>query len=380
MQAITGRDASTGELTRACWDDSGTIARIERLGPGSGEPWLLPGLIDLQVNGYLGHDVNGADVSADSITSIASDLGEAGVTSWVPTIITNSEDGICHALAAVAEARRRDTVIAAAVPFAHVEGPFISDQDGPRGVQDPAFIRPIDAAEVERWTKAGPVGYVTVSPHWPDAGEQITAITALGVAVSIGHTHANTGQIRAAGDAGATLSTHLGNGISATLARHPNAIWSQLADDRLTCGFVGDGHHLPPETLTAMIRAKGPGRAFLVSDATELAGQAPGRYRTPVGGNVELSETGRLSYVGTELLAGAATNLAFNFGFVLAHTPLSMSACLDLTAGTPGKIIERLGGRRCGQLAAGVLADLVLMDDEGRVLQVVQSGRFLDRS
>ncbi|GAA2181211.1 N-acetylglucosamine-6-phosphate deacetylase [Brooklawnia cerclae] len=377
MRLLTGRDPSTGELTRAHWDADGVIVQIERLGTGGGEPWLAPGLIDLQVNGYRGHDVNAADVDAGTIASITSDLAATGVTSWVPTIITNSEDAILRALTAVATARRVDAVVAAAIPFAHVEGPFVSDQDGPRGVQDPAFIRPVDAAEVERWTKAGPVGYVTVSPHWPGSPEQIRAITALGVAVSIGHTHATTEQIRAAVDAGATLSTHLGNGIAATLPRHPNAIWTQLADDRLTCGLVGDGHHLPAETLTAMVRAKGPGRAFLVSDATELAGQAPGRYRTSVGGDVELSESGRLSYVGTELLAGAATDLAFNFGFVLGHTPLSMRACCELACATPGRIVQRLGGRRCGELVTGSLADLVLLDDRGRVLQVVQSGRVL---
>lgn len=376
MATIEGRDPSTGQVLRVHAVDE-RIERIERLGRGDADlPWLVPGLVDLQVNGFVGLDVNADQPTAEAIGQITASLQARGITTWVPTVITGAEEQITARLAAIAEARL-DPQIAAAIPFAHVEGPFISNQDGPRGVHDPAHIRPIDAAEVQRWAQHGPVGYITVSPHGAGSAEQIGAIVTAGVAVALGHTHATTSQLQAAIDAGATLSTHLGNGIFATLARHPNPIWTQLADDRLTCGLIGDGHHLPAETFTAMVRALGPGRAFLVSDAVELAGSAPGRYRTPVGGEVELSHDGRLSYVGTDLLAGAAVGLADCLVWTLRNTPFSLPQVVDLAAITPGRVVADLtaGASRPGRLRPGGRADLCLLDDQGHVVDVVVGGR-----
>lgn len=186
---------------------------------------------------------------------------------------------------------RSRPVVANAIPSAHVEGPFISDQAGARGVHDPSAVRPLDPEEVFRWLLAGPVGIITVSPHGEHAPGQVRRLKSLGVTVAVGHTHASPEEVSAAVDAGATLSTHLGNGIPKTLPRHPNIIWRQLADDRLSVGLIADGHHLPFDTLEVMLRAKGVDRAFLVSDATEIGGRPPGRYSTAVGSLVELGET-----------------------------------------------------------------------------------------
>lgn len=377
-RSIDGRDPATGQVLRVHCTGT-TISRLERLGRTASElPWLVPGLVDLQVNGFAGLDVNADHPGADHIAEITTRLRSRGVTTWVPTVITGSEEQIGARLAAIAEARLAPD-IAAAIPFAHVEGPFISDQDGPRGVHDRDHIRPLDADEVQRWRAHGPVGYLTASPHTPDAADQVTRIVASGVAVALGHTHADPDQLRAAIDAGASLSTHLGNGIQASLPRHPNPIWTQLADDRLTCGLIGDGHHLPAETFTVMVRALGPGRAFLVSDAVELAGSAPGRYRTPVGGEVELSADGRLSYVGTEFLAGAAMGLADCLAWVLTSTGLGLGRAIDLAATTPGRVVERLSGgsHRPGRLHAGGRADLCLIDDGGRVLGALAGGQVV---
>ncbi len=109
--------------------------------------------------------------------------------------------------------------------------------------------------------------------------------------------------------AGATLSTHLGNGIAGMLPRHPNPIWAQLADDRLTATFIADGHHLPADALKAMVRAKGIERSILISDAVALGGMQPGIYDTAVGGAVELSADGRVGSVDSGYLAGAALPL-----------------------------------------------------------------------
>lgn len=373
-RTISGRDVATGAGLRVVVEGA-RVLEVERGGPATG-PWVAPGFVDLQVNGFGGHDVNAEVPEPTAISAITAALAGRGVTTWVPTVITGTEEQITARLDAVTAARKDDPAVAAAVPFVHVEGPFLSSIDGPRGVHDPAAIRPIDADEVHRWTAHGEVGYVTLSPHDDDAPAQIARIVAHGVAVAIGHTHADPARITRAVEAGATLSTHLGNGISAELPRHPNPIWTQLADERLRCGLIGDGHHLPAETFVAMTRALGPERAFLVSDAVELAGAAPGRHRTTVGGEVLLTADGRLSYPDTGYLAGSAMSLADCVRWVTA-TPLGLATAVRMATELPGRIVGDLTGGvfDAGRLAAGSPADIVILDDEGRVVETIAGGR-----
>lgn len=375
---VEGLDPATGDLLRLSVSQ-GRIAAIDRAADRPDDvPFLAPGLIDLQVNGYAGHDVNDEVPAPETVAAITEALAGAGVTTWVPTVVTAAEESICAAIAAVAQAREADPLVRAAIPFVHVEGPFLSELPGPRGVHSPDAIRPIDAAEVERWRTFGPVGYVTVSPHWPDSAREIARIRQGGTVVALGHTHADDAMIRAAVDAGAELSTHLGNGIFADLPRHPNPIWTQLAEDRLTCGFIADGHHLPADTLRAMLRAKGLHRSFLVSDAVELAGSPPGTYQTAVGGTVELDTTGRLSFAGTNLLAGAAANLADGLRFVMSRVGLSLSDALALVTATPGRVLQQCGSTRRGVLQVGQRADLVMITRHGAIEGVLRAGRPLD--
>ncbi len=308
---VRGRlgDGRSVELTAS----GGRIDDVREVPAAEGELLLLlPGLVDLQVNGYAGFDVNGAGVTPDQVVGMRRALADAGTGWFVPTVITASETDIVGSLAAIADGCDADAETAASVPWIHLEGPHLSELDGPRGAHDLAQVRPPDADEFDRWQAAarGRIGMVTLSPHHRGAAEYVRALVARGVRVSIGHTHATPEQIREAVDAGARFSTHLGNGIQAMVPRHPNAIWTQLADDRLTAGFIADGHHLPLDTLKAMIRAKGIERSFVVSDSVAIAGSSPGRYRAPVGGEVELDATGRLCVAGTPYLAGAALPLA----------------------------------------------------------------------
>jgi len=372
---VEGLDPSTGEVLEVECRDS-VVAAVRRRGRSGDKtlPFVSPGLVDLQVNGYAGHDVNAENVAVDDLAAITEALANEGVTTWVPTIVTAPEDRIRKALRVVSEARG-DPVLAAAIPFASVEGPFLSDLDGPRGVHDLASIRPIDCDEVERWAAEGPVGIVTVSPHWPNSARAISRIVASGITVAIGHTHADNADIRAAVDAGASLSTHLGNGIFPDLPRHPNPIWSQLAEDRLAAGFIADGHHLPAETLKVMLRAKPAGGAFVVSDATTIAGMPPGIYHTPVGGDVELSEDGRLSPVGTNILAGAAKSLAYALPFLIANVGLSVAQAVSLATSNPGGVVARVSGAVRGCVRIGGRADLVLIDHSGVVVGVVAGGK-----
>jgi N-acetylglucosamine-6-phosphate deacetylase len=347
---LTGRDPATGRTLRVTVED-GQIGQVSAV-PGPAELWLAPGLVDLQVNGFAGHDVNACDVDGPAVVELVRSVHRVGVTTVVPTIVTAPEERIVAALSAIAQARAADPVVAHAIPYAHVEGPFLSDEDGPRGVHDRRYIRRADVEELRRWGDL--VGMVTVSPHEDAAIEFIAQATRIGVRCAIGHTHATPEQITRAIDAGAELATHLGNGAHAVLPRHPNHLWTQLADDRLYAGFIADGHHLPADTFRAMLRAKGIEHSHLVSDSTALGGMPPGRYRTPVGGEVELSDTGRLSYLGTPFLAGASRSLADGVATAISMADLTLSAGLRLASANPGRFT---GGR--GVLRPGAPADLI---------------------
>jgi N-acetylglucosamine-6-phosphate deacetylase len=279
-----------------------------------------------------------------------------GVTTFVPTLITASEQKIIHNLRIIAAARHADPLLAHMIPFVHVEGPHIAPEDGPRGAHPLEHVRPPDFAEFLRWQAVCDdlVGMVTLSPHYAEASEYIRRVSARGVHIAIGHTGASAEQIRTAVDAGARLSTHLGNGVANMLPRHPNLIWAQLAEDRLTASFIADGRHLPPDTLTAMVRAKTVQRAILVSDLVTLAGLPPGQYATPVGGKVDLHPDGCLNVAGSVYLGGATAALNVSIAYVAANTGFSLGDAVQMAATNPGQF----AGAR-GLLRVGASADLI---------------------
>lgn len=349
---LPGGSASVEVRVRGEW-----VVGIEEIPAGEiATDWISPGLIDLQVNGFDGHDVNADPADPAAVSALTYRLFADGVTTYLPTIVTASHEAVAQRLRAIAEARRLDPVVTGAVPYAHLEGPHISAQDGPRGVHDADQIRPPSIEEFDEWQagSGGLVGMVTMSPHYPGSADYIGALVERGVHVAIGHTDATDGQIEEAVRAGARLSTHLGNAAHPMLPRHPNYLWSQLAQDQLTAGFIADGHHLPDATLISMIRAKGLDRSVLVSDAVVLAGSPPGRYRTSVGGEVELAPDGRLSHRDSGLLAGAARSLREGVAHAATAARIGLAGALRLATVNPGAFV---GGR--GSLVVGARADLI---------------------
>jgi len=353
MTSISGRDPHTGRTIEVVIHD-GIIAAINDV-PSVDPVWLSQGLIDLQINGYQGFDLNADNLTSDTVVSLSRSVLATGVTTFLPTIITASEEKIIACLRAIAVARELNPELQHMIPGAHVEGPHLSSEDGPRGAHPREHIRPPSIAEFDRWQKASGdlVKLVTLSPHFDGATNYIAALRDRGILVSIGHTHASVEQIHAAVDAGATLSTHLGNGVADQLPRHSNLLWTQLAEDRLTAMFIGDGHHLPNDTLKVMLRAKGLDRAILVSDMVALGGMPPGLYKTPIGGQVELSTDGRLSLPGTPFLAGSVVPLKDAVAR-LAATYLSLSESLQLVTQNPARLLGRTG-----KVQVGGPADLI---------------------
>jgi len=269
---------------------------------------VLPGLIDLQVNGFGGVDFNDPSLCAGDVQRVCSLLKAEDVVGFLPTLVTNDFDLMETLATTILSA---DSSAGADILGLHLEGPFISPQDGARGAHNARWVRQPDFDWIRRLHDLtdGRIRILTCSPEWENSARFIEDVCRLGIRVALGHTLATHEQILEAVDAGASLATHLGNGIPAMLPRHPNPLWSQLSEDRLWASLIGDSFHLPAEVFKTMLKVKGE-QALLVSDSTQFAGMKPGRYQTLIGGDVVLTDSGRLSMQENDrLLAGSAMSL-----------------------------------------------------------------------
>jgi N-acetylglucosamine-6-phosphate deacetylase len=332
-------------------------------------PIVAPGLVDLQVNGYDGHDFNKRGLTAAEVQQAVRRLWREGVTTCYPTVITASPVEIENAMRAIAEACEQDDLTARTIGGIHLEGPFLSPEDGPRGAHALAHIRPPDARLFARWQQAagGRISMVTLSPEWPDSSDFIVRCVRQGVTVSIGHTSANADQIAAAVAAGARLTTHFGNGTHSVLPRHPNYLWAQLAEDKLWCTLIADGFHLPGQVLKVAMKVKGP-QALLVSDAVSLGGLPPGSYTTPVGGQVVLTPEGRLHLADQpRLLAGSAQMLLRHIEHLVATKLASLPDAWEMASIRPAGF---MGLPQAAGLVPGAPADLTLLGRRHPELEV----------
>jgi N-acetylglucosamine-6-phosphate deacetylase len=368
---LEGRSTDDGSPIRLTVED-GVVAAIEHRDRATSADWISPGWMDLQVNGFEGHDPNAVGVRPEATIEMVRALWHHGVTAVCPTIITNSEQHMVAALRAVDQACTADPLVAAAIPGIHVEGPHIATEDGPRGAHPLAHVRPPDLGEYRRWQEAagGRIRIITVSPEYPEAIAYIEAIVADGVVASIGHTAATSEQIRAAVDAGARWSTHLGNGAHAMIRRHPNYIWDQLGDDRHAAGMIFDGHHLPPAVMRTMVRAKGLERTVLVSDALHVAGLGPGEYTLPDGASVTLLPSGRLELTGTPFLAGCASGLPTCVSNAVRRAGLSLPEAIRTVTANPSALLrlDPLSGH--DSLRIGAHANLTVFRQDPQDLEI----------
>ena len=295
--------------------------------PPENPAFIAPGLIDLQVNGFAGVDYNSATTTQEEIARSIRAMFACGVTRFFPTVITGSPENMTAALRNLATAKESIAEGAAMEAF-HVEGPYISPEDGPRGAHPARWVRPPDIDEFLRFQDAaqGNIRLVTLSPEWPEAPRFIEKIIEKGIVASIGHTRATAAQISDAVRAGATLSTHLGNGADAVLPRHPNYIWEQLAEDRLAASFIVDGFHLPASFLNVALRAKGLERSLLVTDAVAPAGCSPGPYHLGEV-DVELHPDGSVRLAGGTRLAGSALMMDRAITNVMKTARIELARC-----------------------------------------------------
>jgi len=295
---------------------------------------IVSGFIDLQVNGFAGVDFNTPGVSGEEIDRAVSAMRATGVTRFLPTLITSSFDRFASCVAPLAAS------LNPAIVGIHMEGPYVSPLDGPRGAHPAAHVAAASIDDFRRREEAaeGRIRLVTLAPEVPGALPLIEYLVSQGVRVAIGHTAATPSQIRDAVAAGATISTHLGNGCAEMQHRHESVIWPQLAADELTATVIADGHHLPWHVLKSLVRAKGLARTVLVTDAMAAAGAPPGRYTL---GELEVERdlSGRVGLPGTPYLAGSSLTMDVAIGYAARALGCSLDRVLPLATTTPAGLL-----------------------------------------
>ncbi len=293
----------------------------------------FPGFFDLQVNGFAGVDFN-EPCTPEQLQHAVTAMRATGVTQFLPTIITSSREHFASCARAIVNFA--DPAIAGI----HLEGPYISPFDGARGAHPRADVceASIDDFKYRQDAAQGRILLVTLAPEVPNALVLMEYLVAQNIKVAIGHTAATPELICAAIKAGATLSTHLGNGCANLLPRHPNFIWEQLAADELCASLIVDGHHLPAATVKAMVRAKTPARTILVTDAIAAAGCAPGLFE--LGGvTVELAANGRVAEPGKPWLAGSSLAMNDAVANTVRFTGLSIAEVLPMASTQPAQYV-----------------------------------------
>ena len=320
--------------------DNGRVQSISKAASADGTAWFAPSLVDIQVNGFMGFDLNVEPLTPTDVCAIVRALWSVGTGFFCPTVVTASSQRISHALLAIVQACKYEALASRSVIGIHLEGPYISSEDGPRGAHPLEHTRDPDWDEFQRWQDIaeGNIRLVTLAPERKGAIPFIEKLVARGIVVALGHTNASASEIRDAIKAGARLSTHLGNGAHAVIRRHPNYIWEQLAADELWASLIVDGHHLPPAVVKSMMRAKTLARCILISDAVALAGLNPGRYQF-AGREVELTDKAKVCLVGTEYLAGSAIELMRGVENSVRFAGISLAEAFALATTQPARFL-----------------------------------------
>jgi N-acetylglucosamine-6-phosphate deacetylase len=358
--ALVVEDASIAALTR--FEDRPRGGEAIDLGGGV----LAPGFIDWQINGGGGVLFN-AEPTVEGIAAIAAAHRRAGVTGFLPTVVTDAPRVLIEALAAAREAQNR-------VPGAlglHVEGPFIDPRR--KGVHPAEFIRPMleEDADALIAARAG-VMVVTLAPASVPL-ERVARLARAGIVVSLGHSDASAEEAEAVFDAGASAVTHLYNAMSQLSSRAPGVVGAALADPRVICGLIADGEHAYPAAYRTAIAAKGARGVALVSDAMSPAGGGPDTFELQ---GRRIKRVGRKLVTEDGALAGAAITMRDAVDYVVHTLKIPLADALMMATLTPARLIGI--DDRIGRLAPGYRADLVHLTDDLQAAEVWAGGCRLD--
>lgn len=369
---IEARHYETGRRTGIVIEN-GLITDIIEI-HDDGEPghdiFVAPGLVDNQVNGYRGVDFSSEGLTTRMMKETVNSIAKDGVTTFLPTIITNSHSALLSNFRSIA-VTLEDESVKNVVPGFHLEGPYISPEPGFYGCHPAEFIRKPSWSEFLEYQEAalGKIIQVTIAPETEGALNFVSRCRENNITVGIGHTNASARQIQDAARLGATISTHLGNGCANLINRHLNPIWPQLASDLLTPSVIADGHHLPGEVIVVYFRVKGPDNIIITSDVNHLIGLPPGKYNF-VGSEVVMTPDGVVKNPVLNCLAGASLPLKTGVGNMMRFTGCSLGQAINMASRNPARI-NNLNDR--GTLSPGMRADLILFRHDDFKINILQT-------
>ncbi|HEV8059979.1 MAG TPA: N-acetylglucosamine-6-phosphate deacetylase [Gemmataceae bacterium] len=360
---IQGRHYRTGRLCEIVRQD-GHIRAIGEPGLLTSDAkasWIGPALFDLQINGGGGANFSSARLKDEDVFRVVELCRQHGIGGFCPTLITQCESTLKHGFRVLSQARREDRTMARAMPAFHLEGPYISSEEGPRGAHPLEHVRLPDWNEFQRLQESaeGLIRLVTLAPELPGCLRFIERLNAAGCIVAIGHTAAPPSVICDAVHAGARLSTHLGNGSHAFLPRHLNYLWEQLDQDNLWASIICDGCHLPASLVRTFLKVKTPLRTILTCDASSLAGLPPGDYREWEQ-DLRILEDGCIIVRDSGFLAGSWHFTDACVGKFLQMTGFDLATGIEMASSRPRELL----GLPCAKLEVGAETDLMLFDWE----------------
>jgi N-acetylglucosamine-6-phosphate deacetylase len=326
---------------------------------GGTDLYACSGFFDPQVNGFAGVDFNSPCLTPEGLHQAALSLASTGVTRFLPTLVTSSHERMVCQLKILAEAFREDPLLQKMCPGIHLEGPYISPEEGPRGVHLREFVRLPRWEELERFQEAceGRIKCVTLAPEVKGAIPFIEKAVTHGIVVGIGHTHATEEDLGQAIRAGVRLSCHLGNAPSALLARHRNLIEKQLATEQLIASIIVDGIHLSPDVVKNYVWAKGINRIVLTTDSMAGAEAPSGRY-TLGDLEVEVGSDRAARSVRTSRLAGSTLTMDRAITNVIRFAGIDLTSAIRMAAKNGQKLFPEVRG----EIISGESADLVLFE------------------
>jgi N-acetylglucosamine-6-phosphate deacetylase len=334
---------------------------------GSAGAVVAPGFIDLQVNGYLGRD---CAEGPDAVAFVAAQLPETGVTGFLPTAITAPLDDLVEFPASCLDASRRSGV-AARILGAHVEGPFLDP--GHRGAHDADLMLEPTPERVERFMRCAP-RMMTVAPELPGAQSAIRTLVEAGIVVAAGHSGATLEQARSGFEAGIRFGTHLYNAMSPLRHREPGLAGALLTEPRAVVGLIADGLHVHAGAVQVAIGMKGPGGVALTTDMASPAGMPPGRYR--LGGRPVVRD-GMSVRLEDGTLAGSAAVMPELIRQTTSLPGVGLRQAIEMATLTPARLLRLWGA---GRIAAGLPADLVLLDEDLDVRLTLAGGQVAFRA
>jgi N-acetylglucosamine-6-phosphate deacetylase len=332
--------------------------------------WAGPGFIDIHVHGGNGHEaMEGKD---DSVPALATFFAQRGVTSFLPTTYTASHEDTMRALQVIAE-HVGQTDGGANVLGAHMEGPYLNPAR--KGAHREEYLRGADRRELEAFLSTGVVRLMAVAPELDANAGLVEDLREAGVVVSAGHTDATFSQMEEAVDRGASLVTHVFNGMRGIHHREPGAAGGALSLDALRCELVADGVHVSPAVMRLVWRAKGPKRTVLITDAGKAAGMPEGVYER-AGRTLEVRDGVMRLPDGT--ISSSVQTLDSGFRNFCAANSLAFDEAWDCVSGNAAEAIGVAD--RKGTLEVGKDADVTVLDVEGSVCATVVGGRLVHRT